>query len=169
MLARALRADMRLSVLHLEGCNLSGRPLFLLSKCYSQTLALKQLRKKQIISAWFWHSCLSKVHKQHVSGFKSDEYIFSMELQNSSSVLKFCDTLSFVCNRNLDCVLKIIDSIEDRKIVQWNFRLLFCFATLNIATVCNWILNMTITIHVQLTCMQFKSTQSDIKMLQFMN
>ncbi|XP_072031024.1 uncharacterized protein [Amphiura filiformis] len=43
MLARALRADMKLSVLHLEGCNLSGRPLFLLMVALKVNASIRDL------------------------------------------------------------------------------------------------------------------------------
>ena len=43
MLARALRADITLSALHMEGCNISGRPLFLL--CEYQPWLLEWKRK----------------------------------------------------------------------------------------------------------------------------
>ncbi|XP_033634987.1 protein phosphatase 1 regulatory subunit 37-like [Asterias rubens] len=43
MLARALRADITLSALHMEGCNISGRPLFLLLMALKQNTSIRDL------------------------------------------------------------------------------------------------------------------------------
>ncbi|XP_038074777.1 protein phosphatase 1 regulatory subunit 37-like [Patiria miniata] len=43
MLARALRADITLSALHMEGCNISGRPLFLLLMALKQNNSVRDL------------------------------------------------------------------------------------------------------------------------------
>ncbi|XP_022095643.1 protein phosphatase 1 regulatory subunit 37-like [Acanthaster planci] len=43
MLARALRADITLSALHMEGCNISGRPLFLLLMSLKQNNSVRDL------------------------------------------------------------------------------------------------------------------------------